>query len=61
MQSEEPVEQPLPPECAQQPPPEAGGSGQGAASAYARMQSQLELKAGRRPAEPEAEPDAILP
>ena len=56
MQSNEPGQRPPPEACPSPPEPEAGGSGQGAASAYARMQSLLEQQTGRPAHEPEPNP-----
>ena len=59
MQSNDPGQQarpdpppPPPQQQQQQQQPSQGGSGEGAASAYARMKSQLEQLAGEQPAEP---------
>lgn len=58
MQSDDPGQPAHPAETAPQPPPSHDGSGQGAASACARMKLQREALAGQLPAEPVHEPDA---
>jgi len=58
MQSNDPVQRVRPEADTPPQQPSPGGSGEGAASAYARMTSQREEQAGQQPAAPapEAEP-----
>jgi hypothetical protein len=59
MQSDDPGQPAQHAEPSPEPPPGEEGSGQGAASACARMKLQRELLAGQKPVEPVHEADAV--
>jgi hypothetical protein len=59
MQSNDPVQRAHPEAGAPPQQPSHGGSGEGAASAYARMTLQREQQAGQQPAAPEPEVEPV--